>query len=201
MAYIRQHGSGWRVEVVKHGHRLSRKWPTREEAEAWGKMTEERLGGRKLGLPRVEAGDQPQLMTAVPVSVLRARTQIPYYASQIISSSIPTRMASGVYFLIRGTEVIYVGQSVDVLHRIARHRREKRFFDAFAYIECQVHELDELERLYIKALVPEENWSFGNRGGLMPVEDRRPRKPKPASAAIPDAEELSHSPEPENPPS
>lgn len=189
MAHIKQHGTGWRVEIYKHGHRLSKKWATREEADAWAKETEERLGKRKTGEARVLPGDAPQLMTGVPLSVLKARTQIPYYEAQIVSSSIPTRMASGVYFLLRGENVIYVGQSVDVLHRIARHRREGRMFDAFAYIECVAADLDRLESSYIKALVPEENWSFGNSTQLTRPQVRRPRKPRPLTAATPDGAE------------
>lgn len=35
MAYIRKHGSGWRAEVQRNGQRMSKKFDTKREAQAW----------------------------------------------------------------------------------------------------------------------------------------------------------------------
>ena len=54
----------------------------------------------------------------------------------------------GVYFLVRGNSVVYVGQSINILRRVEEHRRTKAF-DSFAYIICDKSELDILESLYM----------------------------------------------------
>lgn len=40
MAYISKHGDKWRAQVAIKGIRRSAVWPTKREAEAWGKRTE-----------------------------------------------------------------------------------------------------------------------------------------------------------------
>ena len=54
----------------------------------------------------------------------------------------------GVYFLVRGNSVVYVGQSINILRRVEEHRRTKAF-DSFAYIICDKAELNILESLYM----------------------------------------------------
>lgn len=68
---------------------------------------------------------------------------------------------SGVYFLLDGDEVVYVGQAVNVFARIEGHR-EKRF-DRFAFVPCAPEMLDKLESLYIHCLRPRLN---GESGGV-----------------------------------
>lgn len=173
MGYIREHRKGqWRAEVFKHGQRLSKVLPTRESAEDWVTLTEAKAGAlsRRFAAQPATIVDGPDLVTAVPRLVLEAARSVPHSPLEVMAAAIPTRRASGIYFLLLGGEVVYVGQSVDVLHRVARHRREGRQFDAFSIIECEPQEMDELERKYILCLVPEGNLTFGNvkvrrRGG------------------------------------
>jgi hypothetical protein len=54
----------------------------------------------------------------------------------------------GIYFLVRGNSVVYVGQSINILRRVEEHRRTKAF-DSFAYIICDKSELNILESLYM----------------------------------------------------
>lgn len=64
----------------------------------------------------------------------------------------------GVYFLIYRREVVYVGSSVHVLHRVRTHQRsEKGFFTHWAFVECEEQSLDAVERAYILALRPRLN--------------------------------------------
>lgn len=70
----------------------------------------------------------------------------------------------GVYFLIAGGRVRYVGQAVQVYARLAVHAREKEPFDQVAVIACEPKDLDVLESLYIHRLRPEWN---GRRGETM----------------------------------
>ena len=54
----------------------------------------------------------------------------------------------GIYFLVRGNSVVYVGQSINILRRVEEHRRTKAF-DSFAYLICDKSELNILESLYM----------------------------------------------------
>ena len=63
--------------------------------------------------------------------------------------------ASGVYFLLEGEKVVYIGQSVNVYARIHQHT-DKRF-DRYAFVPCAVDALDKLESLYIHCLRPPLN--------------------------------------------
>lgn len=74
--------------------------------------------------------------------------------------------ASGVYFLLSGERVVYVGQSVAVFKRVLEHMATKRF-DGFAYVPCDPENLNVLESLYIHALRPILNGkSAGGRVGM-----------------------------------
>lgn len=165
MAYIRQHKSKWRAEVQKHGSRQTKVCDTRGDAEAWVIATEAALdAGKRKYAPSAEfVIEGAHLVTMVPKGVLQAAREIPHSLLDILEAAVPTGQASGIYFLMRSREVVYVGQSIDVLHRVARHRREGRKFDAYAYLECEPSDLNRLEGLYIRALVPEENLSLGRR--------------------------------------
>lgn len=166
MAHIAQWRGKWRAQVQKHGQRLSKVAESEAEARLWADHLEGQLDATaKRYKPRVVPLG-PDLVTMVPRLVLDACRQIPHSKIDVLESCIPTARASGVYFLVRESEVVYVGQSVDVLHRIARHRREGRVFDAFSYIECDHGEMDRLEALYIKAFIPVGNVSFGKPVGL-----------------------------------
>jgi hypothetical protein len=76
-------------------------------------------------------------------------------ADEIAAAAHPWEKASGVYFLLDGNEVVYVGQAVNVYSRIGQHT-EKRF-DRYAFVPCPVDALDILESLYIHLLRPRFN--------------------------------------------
>lgn len=165
MAYIRQLSNGkWRAQIQKHGQRPSKVVDTESEAHIWAAHTEAQLEAQtKRYKPRDELVlSAPDLVTMVPKRVLDACREIPHRQVDILEAAIPLRRNSAVYFLLCEEEVIYVGQSSDVMARISRHRREGKKFDAFAYMECEPEDLDRLETLYINAFVPRENLTFGN---------------------------------------
>ncbi len=76
--------------------------------------------------------------------------------AEIVAGSQDAPVLCGVYFLVEGKEVVYVGQSINVMARIATHRADKRF-SRFAYIPCKPEILDRLESLYIHTLRPALN--------------------------------------------
>ena len=85
----------------------------------------------------------------------------------IVSRGIPRSNFSGVYFLIKGIRVVYVGQSVNVFQRMWQHRDKD--FDSFAWVSCGKSELDVLESLYIHTLKPRLNCMMANGVKLAPL--------------------------------
>ena len=56
---------------------------------------------------------------------------------------------------IRIAKIVYVGQSVNVLSRIAGHK--DKLFDRFAFFPCGTDQLNDLERAFINIFLPELN--------------------------------------------
>lgn len=75
---------------------------------------------------------------------------------EIVESAKPWAENSGVYFLVKGTRVVYVGQSVNVYTRVAGHMRTKDF-DSFSFVRCPKNALNQLESIYIHMLQPPQN--------------------------------------------
>lgn len=72
-------------------------------------------------------------------------------------SNLPApKWVTGIYFLFDGDEIVYVGQSVDIMTRVGAHLRDK-VFDSFNYIECDLCDLNNLEATYILELKPKYN--------------------------------------------
>jgi hypothetical protein len=62
----------------------------------------------------------------------------------------------GIYFLCLDGRVVYVGQSIDVYGRVLYHRTDKDFDSAF-FIASTKENLNDVERFFIKYLMPELN--------------------------------------------
>lgn len=82
---------------------------------------------------------------------------------QIVEAAQLWEGGCGVYFLIKGGRVVYVGQSVNVHGRVCEHAKSKDF-DGFAWVPCAQSALDKLESLYIHALRPYMNGNNGPGG-------------------------------------
>jgi GIY-YIG catalytic domain len=73
---------------------------------------------------------------------------------------------SGVYFLMAGDDVLYVGQSKNVYSRIAQHMANAQFeFDHFVITECHADHLLSLEAKFINELNPRWNKEIPAYGG------------------------------------
>lgn len=86
---------------------------------------------------------------------------------EIARAALSWSKASGVYFLLDGDEVVYVGQAVNVYSRIGQHT-DKRF-DRYAFVPCAVDALDRLESLYIHVLRPKLNGNQANGSKCAPI--------------------------------
>lgn len=62
----------------------------------------------------------------------------------------------GVYFLRKGNEIVYIGQSINVYGRVATHRSSKDF-DTVEFLPCARDRLDEMEGFFIRLLRPRLN--------------------------------------------
>jgi hypothetical protein len=151
-------GGTWRAQIDCRGARRSKTLATRGAAEAWAREMEDRIRAKQeLEL----ATANTLLATMVPKRMLSAIAAIPHSLQEVIRAAVPARTFVGIYFLLHNGEVVYVGQSVDMLTRIARHRREGREFDAYTYLTCDKADLDRLEAAYIAAFMPWMNHSLG----------------------------------------
>ena len=86
---------------------------------------------------------------------------------EIVNAANTWELATGVYFLVDGNKVVYVGQSVNVYSRIAQHH--SKAFDSFAFIPCKKEILDSLESLYIHILRPPLNGDSAWSGKYAPL--------------------------------
>ena len=88
-------------------------------------------------------------------------------ANEIANAAMPWAKATGVYFLLDGDEVVYVGQAVNVYSRIGQHTNKR--FDRYAFVPCSVEALDLLESLYIHCLRPRLNGMQTNGANCAPI--------------------------------
>ena len=83
------------------------------------------------------------------------------------------RPLCGVYFLFKSDECVYIGQSVNIMSRIATHAEQKEFC-SYAYLEFPRDKLNEMETLYILTYKPKLNLS-SNGYYCVPCSDTRLR--------------------------
>jgi len=87
----------------------------------------------------------------------------------------------GVYFLFDGDDLVYVGQSRNVLYRVGGHLKSIKEFDSYGVVECEADQLDSLEAAYIKRYQPILNTVGTNPALLKPsvrVTERRANQMK-----------------------
>ncbi len=121
--------------------------------------------------PEVAAlyGDLDQMRAAVVESAQRSEIE-------------DARRLCGVYFLIDGDEVVYVGQSVNVAARILQHIAcPTKQFNRACYVPVHPDELDDTEKSLITLFAPKHN-SMGlpRRGARTPASRTiPPRRHRP----------------------
>jgi predicted GIY-YIG superfamily endonuclease len=72
---------------------------------------------------------------------------------------------SGVYFLMKNNECIYIGQSINMLNRLNQHRYQKDYDYALCYLldKNNWSYIDKVERELIKHIKPILNKSHNGR--------------------------------------
>jgi len=105
-----------------------------------------------------------------PDAIKKAPTAIQYIKELVVIEI--WKYPPGVYFLCDGDEVVYVGQSVEVLSRLAVHQRDKKFDRAYV-LPVPHEELDAVEGAFIRALKPSLNGRVPVNGKVVsPIESK-----------------------------
>lgn len=106
MASIINREGRWRVQVRRAGQKLCRTFDTEQQAKEWGAEEEARI--------------KSLLLNPDPDPAIRAtKYQI-----------------AGVYLLLRGREIRYVGRSVHIFRRLTDHARKAMEWDSFKIWPC-----------------------------------------------------------------
>jgi hypothetical protein len=104
---------------------------------------------------------KPPDLPQAPRRAIRAIKDIPRLRQELLAASAPIQTEKpicGIYFLLDEREVVYVGQSVNIISRIATHVTEgAKQFNRWCYITVERARLTELESFYITLLRPSLN--------------------------------------------
>jgi len=68
----------------------------------------------------------------------------------LLENRLPYEKTIGVYFIWRRDKLVYIGESANIMQRLAQHTRDKAF-DSFCYIEMKhslPYERQKLEKRY-----------------------------------------------------
>ena len=114
--------------------------------------------------------------------------QILLDADYIVSHAIKhDTIGSGIYFLLSGREIVYVGRAVNFIRRIKQHKDKS--FDRWFWVPCPADSLGALEQEYISRLAPRLNkdayGKMAKRKALKKASGPTTRKPKGARGAAP----------------
>lgn len=79
----------------------------------------------------------------------------------------PLPRARGIYALFLQGQLVYIGRSGDIRHRVGEHRTAGREFDAARAVVCETEHMNWLEVALINLLQPPGNRLISSLEGLM----------------------------------
>jgi hypothetical protein len=142
--------------------RREREAAARDEALKYAGGLREEIAALTHKLDELKRVEQISAVSCVMTGKVLLRQE------EIVAAAIPWKRSSGVYFLIDGAEVAYVGQSVNVHSRIGTHADKQ--FDKYAFVPCEPDALDKLESLYIHCLRPKLNATNPDQSKAAPIK-------------------------------
>lgn len=74
----------------------------------------------------------------------------------------PFKRLTGVYFLFLSGEIVYIGQSINIMKRLIEHDFDGKVFDSFGYLEFEKKYLNYEERRLIKLYRPRYNITYND---------------------------------------
>lgn len=107
---------------------------------------------------------------ALALATANKQSQAPDALSPKVTSEYFQIPESGVYILIKGGCVSYIGTSKDMRQRVIDHRRSGRQFDKAFYISASNDDRIELESALLRSLQTAENRAIGG------IVKSRPKK-------------------------
>lgn len=137
------------MQVRRKGYRsVTKTFGTKEAAEAWAEEIERRIEVERDGSDYQVLPDDIRYLPRIDAK----------------------NGAVGVYFLFRGDDCIYVGQSKNVHTRVREHRLGRngsKDFDTYSWLPVPEEKLDQAELHYIETLMPPLNVMGGEAKRLM----------------------------------
>jgi|SRR6478736_390618 len=70
------------------------------------------------------------------------------------------KFQTGIYFLIKGSDIIYIGKTTRYPLRLKYHNQQKMDYDTVKFIECEKSKLGLYERRWIVKFEPKHNGTF-----------------------------------------
>lgn len=147
-----------RISVQRKVEDLERTYNTAASNAAKMKAEYERLANMReratnaMALRPPEPPKAPRRAIQAIKDVTKLRGELATQAGDVWA------VESGIYFLLRDAEVVYVGQSTNVFARVATHSNDTtKRFNRWCFIKVPRTSLDEVEQFYITLLRPEHN--------------------------------------------
>lgn len=137
MSHIALRGKKWFVEVCISGQRKSKTFESRDGAEAWAAIQEGKVN--------------------VSPIIGKALSSLHLVEEEIIANALPYMRIQGIYFLVKGAEIVYIGKSRHLMRRIAQHENRNVDFDGYYFILAEEARATVLEEYYIKKFQPKLN--------------------------------------------
>lgn len=104
---------------------------------------------------------KPPESPQAPKRAVRAIKDVPRLKQELFAAATEIQLTEpicGVYFLLMDSEVVYVGQSVNIQSRLASHITDgTKKFNRWCYIKVKRGDLNEIEGFYITLLRPKFN--------------------------------------------
>ena len=153
--------AGIAVERLSSAVRLAEAENLRRE-RAINKYNAEIERLKKFGARAIKVASAPiPFSTPVPPivrMVVRGRTEIESAAALAAKPIGNIQTMCGIYFLMDGNTIVYVGQSIDVASRVLSHIRDpQKRFDRACWFPVAKEELNDVEEALIALLKPEQN--------------------------------------------
>lgn len=159
MASILKIADKWRVQIRRrNAPSICQTFDCEGEANAWASQQEKLLiHARRDALVQINKNSsKPWLKAEI---------------SQLSKFSLDD--FCGIYFLHCGSELVYIGQAVQVPRRVEEHIRAIQF-DSWSWIKVPKHQLTEAEIFFIRKHRPKLNRTHNVRGNSLAMTPPKP---------------------------
>lgn len=116
----------------------------------------------RYGRKAIELAKSPLPAEAVNLpavtSAMRGKKQVYAAVNAVATDAAKVEKPCGVYFLLEGKEIVYIGQSIDCQKRVGTHIKETaKQFDRACFVPVDRESLNEVEATLIALFKPRHN--------------------------------------------